>query len=68
VSFAAITVCVAFQRIFVVVYFVIDSVRELLNTPSYDGLPHLYLLQALLVLQTSIQMKVQIKVLLKEKS
>jgi hypothetical protein len=38
VSFAAITVCVASQRMFivaVVVYFVIDSVRKLLDTPSY---------------------------------
>jgi hypothetical protein len=36
VSFAAITLCVASQRVFVVVvYFVIDSVRKLLGTPSY---------------------------------
>jgi hypothetical protein len=37
VSFAAITLCVASQRVFVVVnvYFVIDSVRELLDTPLY---------------------------------
>jgi hypothetical protein len=34
VSFAAITLCVASQRVFVV-YFVIDSVRKLLGTPSY---------------------------------
>jgi len=39
VSFAAITLCVASQRVFivvvvVVVYFVIDSVRILLDTPS----------------------------------
>jgi hypothetical protein len=36
VSFAAITVCVASQRVFIVVivYFVIDSVRKLLDTPS----------------------------------
>jgi hypothetical protein len=36
VSFAAITLCVASQRvlIIVVVYFVIDSVRKLLVTPS----------------------------------
>jgi hypothetical protein len=33
VSFAAITLCVASQRVFV--YFVIDSVRKLLDTPSY---------------------------------
>jgi hypothetical protein len=38
VSFAAITLCVASQRVFaVVVYFVIDSVRKLLDTPSYAG-------------------------------
>jgi hypothetical protein len=35
VSFAAITLCVASQQVFiVVVYFVIDSVRKLLDTPS----------------------------------
>jgi hypothetical protein len=37
VSFAAITLCVASQRVFnVVVYFVIDSIRKLLDTPSYN--------------------------------
>jgi hypothetical protein len=37
VSFVAIALCVAPQRVFVfVVYFVIDSVRKLLDTPSYD--------------------------------
>jgi hypothetical protein len=37
VSFAAITLCVASQRLFIVVsvYFVIDSVRKLLDIPSY---------------------------------
>jgi hypothetical protein len=37
VSFAIITLCVASQRVFiiVVIYFVIDSVRKLLDTPSY---------------------------------
>jgi hypothetical protein len=35
VSSAAITLCVASQRVFVVVYFVIDSVRKLLDTFSY---------------------------------
>jgi hypothetical protein len=37
-SFAAITLCVVSQRVFiivVVVYFVIDSVRKLSDTPSY---------------------------------
>jgi hypothetical protein len=42
VSFTAITLCVASQRVFivvvVVVYFVIDSVRKLLDTPSYLSL------------------------------
>jgi hypothetical protein len=39
VSFAIITLCVAFQQVFgivvvvVVVYFVIDSVQKLLDTP-----------------------------------
>jgi len=37
VSFAAITLCVASQRVVIVVsvYFVIDSVRKLSVTPSY---------------------------------
>jgi hypothetical protein len=36
VSFAAITLCVASQRVFVVVVcFVIDSVRKFFDTPSY---------------------------------
>jgi len=36
VSFAAIILCVAFQRVFIVdvIYFVIDSVRKLLDTHS----------------------------------
>jgi hypothetical protein len=46
VSFAAITLCVASQRVFIVVsvYFVIDSVRKLLDTPSYNS-PHSQLSQ-----------------------
>jgi hypothetical protein len=38
VSFAAITLCAASQLVFivVVVYFVIDSVRKLLDIPSYN--------------------------------
>jgi uncharacterized protein YoxC len=37
VSFAAITLCVAIRRVFIVVsvYFVINSVRKLLDTPWY---------------------------------
>jgi hypothetical protein len=35
VSFAAIIICVTSQRVFVIIYFVIDSVRKLLDTPSY---------------------------------
>jgi hypothetical protein len=35
VSFATITFCIASQRVFIVVYFVIDSVRKLFDTPSY---------------------------------
>jgi len=35
VSFAALSFCVASQLAFVVVYFVIDSVRKLLDIPSY---------------------------------
>jgi hypothetical protein len=40
VSFAAITLCIAFQRVFLVifVYFVIESVRKLLDTSSYSSL------------------------------
>jgi hypothetical protein len=36
-DFAAITLCVASQRVFIVVsvYFAIDSVRKLLDKPSY---------------------------------
>jgi hypothetical protein len=38
VHFAAITLCVTSQRVFIAVsvYFVIDSVRKLLDTPSYS--------------------------------
>jgi hypothetical protein len=37
VSFTSITICIAFQRVFIiVVYFIIDSVRKLLDTPSYN--------------------------------
>jgi hypothetical protein len=36
VSFAAITLFIAAQREFIVVYFVIDSVRKLLDTYSYS--------------------------------
>jgi hypothetical protein len=37
VSFAAVTLCVASKRVFiVVVYFIIDSVRKLLDTPAYE--------------------------------
>jgi len=37
VSFIAITLCVASQRVFIVivVYFVVDTVRKRLDTPSY---------------------------------
>jgi uncharacterized membrane protein len=35
VSFATITFCVASRRVFIVVYFVIESVRKLLDTLSY---------------------------------
>jgi hypothetical protein len=34
-SFAAIILCVVSQLVFVVVYFVIDSVRKILDAPSY---------------------------------
>jgi hypothetical protein len=35
-SFVTITLSVASQRVFIVVYFVIDSVRKLLDAPKYD--------------------------------
>jgi hypothetical protein len=37
VSFAAVTLCVASQRVFLVlsIYFIIDSVRKLLDSPPY---------------------------------
>jgi hypothetical protein len=35
VSFATVTLCVASRRVFIVVYLVIDSVRKLLDIPSY---------------------------------
>jgi hypothetical protein len=42
VSFATITLCVTSQGVFVVVvivivYFIIDSVQKLLDTPLYSG-------------------------------
>jgi hypothetical protein len=37
VSFVAITLCVASQRVFIVVHFVIDSVRKLLDKSSYTN-------------------------------
>jgi hypothetical protein len=40
VSSAAISFCVASQRVFIVVDFVIDSVRKLLDTPSYKPADH----------------------------
>jgi len=38
VSFDAITLRVASQRMFIVVYFVTDSFLKLLDTPSYTGI------------------------------
>jgi hypothetical protein len=42
VSFAAKTLCVASQRVFIVLvaYIVIDSVTKLLDTPSYIHITH----------------------------
>jgi hypothetical protein len=37
VSFAATTLYVASQPVFIVVYFIIDSVQELLDTPLYSN-------------------------------
>jgi hypothetical protein len=36
VSFCAKTLCTASQRVLLIVYFVIDSVRQLLDTPPYE--------------------------------
>jgi hypothetical protein len=36
VSFATINLCVVSQRVIIVVYFVIDSFRKILDTPSYN--------------------------------
>jgi hypothetical protein len=40
VSSAAITLCVASQRVFIFVVLDFDSVRKLLNTPSYMYISH----------------------------
>jgi hypothetical protein len=47
VSFAAKTLCVA-SRMFIVVYFVIDSLRKLLDTPSYSA--HFVLLDLIILI------------------
>jgi hypothetical protein len=45
VSFVAITLCVASQRVFIIVVcFVIESVRKLLDTPSYMDDPSSFLI------------------------
>jgi hypothetical protein len=56
VSFTAITLCVASQRVFIVVsvYFVIVSVRKRLDTPSY------------LYRQCKIYMNIDVRLVLKE--
>jgi len=52
VSFAAITLCVASQRVFIFVsiHFVIDSVRKLLDTPSYRYVTKVTVLECKVVL------------------
>jgi hypothetical protein len=58
VSFAAIALCIASQRVFVVVvvYFVIDSVPKLLDTPSYTSTPpHVYIARCLVKHRMSSQ-------------
>jgi hypothetical protein len=68
VSSAAITLCVASQRVFIivvaVVYFVIDSVRKLLDTPSYCSrcLECLQMFKALGRVRVSIDTNVCIQV------
>jgi len=37
VSFGTIILCAVSQRVFIVVSFVIDSVRKLLDTPTYSN-------------------------------
>jgi hypothetical protein len=48
VNFAAITLCVASQRVFTLVsiYFVIESVRKLLDTSSHNGYGQVKCLEA----------------------
>jgi hypothetical protein len=44
VSFATITFCTASQRVFIVVYLIVDSVRKRLDIPSYFTLLYFTLL------------------------
>jgi hypothetical protein len=59
VSFGAIILCVASQRVFfvVVVYFVIDSVRKLLDTPSYYVTIKIHLLRIWMNMENDIDNK-----------
>jgi hypothetical protein len=57
VSFAAVTLCVASQRVVIVVY--IDSVRKVLDTPSY--MPHPQELHILQTERPSIQVQKELE-------
>jgi hypothetical protein len=61
VSFAAIILYVASQRMFIVVsiYFLIDSVRKLLDTPSYvyHTLSHPYMLSPVGMFRQKLEVK-----------
>jgi hypothetical protein len=50
VSFIAITLCVASQQVFIVVDFVIDSVRKLFDTVSYTFISQLFVCNFIVIL------------------
>jgi glucan biosynthesis protein len=62
VGFAAVNLYVASQRVFVViVYFVIDSVRQFLNTPSYDCFLSLVITMSEQVVPSAVAQRIMVK-------
>jgi len=62
VSFATITLCVDSQRVIpkVSVYFVIDSVRKLLDTPSYTSTsPYVFIMWCLIKYRDNFPFTIQ---------
>jgi len=61
VNFVAITLCVASQRVFIIVsmYFIIDSVRKLLDTPLYFVKTYGLLFQHVLMLSSLINFQLK---------